>query len=190
MTAHCSVGWDVHYERKQIMPKGHWDRTKTKAQRDAEKATAAGKTMKAAPAKVVKAPKTAKKPGPKPGLKKAEVSFGPMPTNKSIHASSACLKERAEVLMDYATLLLNMSVAKTTMSLDDRINSTLARLDMVMEEAQHLPTTDDVLEVVDEVEDLKEATPVKQTVAQVPAPVPMALPAPVPFNPASPPNGS
>lgn len=193
------------------MPRGQYDRTKTKAQRDAEKT--AGK-----PAKLdmrVKANKLAAKAAPKKSFKAAKKAMDDkqsdivQTTEGVFFKTNIAINVRMETLMDYATCLANLGTSlsqagvtksPTTTAINEALSKCLERMELAVDEVQPLslpveqneePEAQKVAPSDIEAYIAKNETkaPSAPIVAETP-PAPVVRSAPIPFNPAVPPNGS
>jgi hypothetical protein len=201
-----------HYERKKTMPRGQYDRSKSKEQRAAEKGVEK-------PAKLdmrVKANKLAAKATPKKistkSAKKAMLDYN-TPNSDIVQTGNGVffktdvpISIRMETLMGYASCLTNIAqvlaqagALKGSFPLEDintAMKKCLERLEIAVDEVQPLP-----LEQSDEpeavpfhsdveayIEKHETKAPAAPIVVETPAPV--VRTAPIPFNPAVPPNGS
>lgn len=186
------------------MPKGQYDRTKTKAQRDAEK------LLKS------KNVESKKKPGPKPGkVKKAEkvvVSdvVSAYSKNESgdvggcydgeCRSNALPAASRLHLLLEYGCFLVDL---KNRLNIDTSvaIDKNLKRLEQIADELQPLAEVREVEDSIkayaakadakaepEAVEEAEETEEAEEEVVEV-AKAPVAVPAPIQFNPVAPTNG-
>jgi hypothetical protein len=173
------------------MPRGVYDRTKTKEQRDAEK-------------KAPKASKTAKTAKAVAKSTKGEVSYGTVASKKNgpknvlgeMKKSEVSVTDRLDTLLDALTTFSAVKAQKSIDIGDKLISDTMQRIELALEELQPLPVATKHPPVEDEEElEKDEAEPAAQTPApvvqaQAPFVPPVQAPAPVAFNPPAPANGT